>query len=193
MSLQKTKRLLNQAENKFLTGKFDEALRDYGLILNQNPTLKEARVGVFLSDLGSDNADEAHALFDYYQVMKSENRDADKIINDLIQNIDNSKNRLYDALLKPMEKQAEFEDGVRYDEFLQLIEDKGSFKSAFEDIMFSTRVILTSKDEFIAFITLLIKNNFSQMAIDYLDNTHTIFQTDQDILRLYELIDKEDI
>ena len=92
-----------------------------------------------------------------------------------------------------MEKQAEFEDGVRYDEFLQLIEDKGSFKSAFEDIMFSTRVILTSKDEFIAFITLLIKNNFSQMAIDYLDNTHTIFQTDQDILRLYELIDKEDI
>lgn len=193
MSLRKTKKLLNQAETKFLTGEFDEALRDYGLVLNQNPTLKEARVGVFLSDLGNDNADEAHALFDYYQVMKSENKDADKIINDLIQNIDDSKNKLYEILIKPMEKQADFEDGIKYNEFLILIEDRGSFKRAFEDVMFSTKVILTSKSEFIAFITLLIQNDFSQMAIDYLDNTNTIFQTDQDILKLYELLNKEDI
>ncbi len=193
MSLRKTKKLLNRAETKFLTGEFDEALRDYGLVLNEDPTLKEARVGVFLSDLGNDNADEAHALFDYYQVMKSENKDADKIINDLIQNIDDSKNKLYEILLKPMEKQADFEDGIKYDEFLILIEDRGSFKRAFEDVMFSTKVILTSKSEFIAFITLLIQNDFSQMAIDYLDNTNTIFQADQDILKLYKLLNKEDI
>jgi tetratricopeptide (TPR) repeat protein len=193
MSLRKTKKLLNQAETKFLVGEFDEALRNYGLVLNENPTLKEARIGAFLSDLGNDNADEAHALFDYYQVMKSENKDADKIIDDLIQNIDSSKNKLYEILLKPIEEQANFEDGIRYNEFLRLIEDRGNFKRAFEDVMFSTRVILTSKDEFIAFITLLIQNDFAQMAIDYLDNTNTIFQTDQDILKLYELLNKEDI
>jgi len=185
MSLRKTKKLLNQAETKFLVGEFDEALRNYGLVLNENPTLKEARIGAFLSDLGNDNADEAHALFDYYQVMKSENKDADKIIDDLIQNIDSSKNKLYEILLKPIEEQANFEDGIRYNEFLRLIEDRGNFKRAFEDVMFSTRVILKGKAEYKEFVLELIKRGHNKLAEQFLDSMSSTFGKDQDMYELY--------
>ena len=36
--------------------------------------------------------------------------------------------------------------------FLKFINERGDFKRAFEDIMFSTRVILKDKEEYVLFI-----------------------------------------
>jgi len=68
--------LLERAENEFLQGNFKKALRSYGLILRDHPALDEAKVGVYLSDLGEDSQDEAQALFDYYQIIKDEKDNA---------------------------------------------------------------------------------------------------------------------
>jgi len=172
-----------------LGGSFDEALRDYGLALNNNPSLSEAKVGVFLSDLALDSEDEAKALFDYYQVIKSTNDDAEKIIDNLIDSVYSSKSKIHEILLEPLQEQAEYEDGIRYQDFLEHIEGRGGFREAFEDIMFSTKVILTTKEEFISFVSKLIENKFDSMALQYLDNTATLFGNDQEILSLYEKIE----
>jgi len=183
-----SKRLLSLAEKKFLGGSFDEALRDYGLVLNDDPSLSEAKVGVLLSDLALDSEDEAKALFDYYQVIKSSNDDADEIIDKLIESIYSSKNKIHEILLEPLQEQAEYEDGIRYRDFLEHIEMRGGFREAFEDIMFSTRVVLTTKEEFISFVNQLIDNDFNTMALDYLDNTAQLFGNDQEVLSLYTKI-----
>jgi len=188
---QDAKQLLNRAEKKFLGGSFDEALRDYGLALNDNPALSEAKVGVLLSDLALDSEDEAKALFDYYQVIKASNDNADEIIDKLIESIDSSKTKIHEILLEPLQEQAEYEDGIRYQDFLKHIEVRGGFSEAFEDIMFSTRVILTTKEEFINFVSKLIENGFYSMALDYLDNTAQLFGNDQEVLSLYTKIDKK--
>ncbi|MBN2825573.1 MAG: hypothetical protein JXQ76_09630 [Campylobacterales bacterium] len=188
--MQNTKRLLTRAENKFLKGSFDEALRDYGLALNTNPSLSEAKVGVMLSDLALESEDEAKALFDYYQVIKSSSDNADEIIDKLVESVYSSKNKIHEILLEPLQEQAEYEDSIRYSDFEKHIQSRNGFREAFEDIMFSTRVILTTKKEFISFVTKLIENDFHSMALDYLDNTAPLFGNDQEVLSLYTKLEK---
>jgi hypothetical protein len=150
--------------------------------------LDEAKIGVYLSDLGIESEEEAQALFDYYQMIKSEKENAVDIIDGLIDSLDSSKHQLQELLVNPMQEQIEYGDGIRYSDFLLLIENRGSFKKAFEDIMFSTKVVITDKDEFIDFVTQLAIEGFDEMALNYLDATSSLFGDDQDILAHYNVV-----
>jgi hypothetical protein len=56
-------------------------------------------------------------------------------------------------------------DAIRYEDFKKLlIESRGSFRIAFEDIMFSTKVAIENKDDFYDFVTKLIDNDFNTTA-----------------------------
>lgn len=180
--------LLKRAEGEFLQGDFTNALRSYGLILKDYPSLDEAKIGVYLSDLGVENQEEAQALFDYYQIIKEEKENAVDIIDGLISSLDTSKLEIQKLLLDPVEEQIEYADGIRYSDFLNLVESRGSFKKTFEDIMFSTRVVITNKDEFIDFVTKLSKEDFDEMALKYLDASVHLFGNDQDVLALYHVV-----
>jgi len=180
--------LLQRAEGEFLNGDYQNALRSYGLILKDYPALDEAKIGVYLSDLGIESEEEAQALFDYYQVIKTEKDNAVDIIDGLIDSLDTSKQYIHELLLNPAQEQVEYGDGIRYSDFLLLIENRGSFKKAFEDIMFSTKVVITEKDEFIDFVTQLANEGFDEMALNYLDATTSLFGDDQDVLALYNVV-----
>jgi len=180
--------LLKRAENAFLKGEYSHALRSYGLILNDYPSLEEATIGVYLSDLGLESEEEAQALFDYYQLIKDEKENAVEIIDGLIENIDTSKEKIQKLLLDPIEEQIEYADGIRYSDFLALVESRGNFKKTFEDIMFSTKVIISNKEEFMSFVKELAKEGFEEMALGYLDTSSHLFGNDQDILALYHII-----
>ncbi len=180
--------LLKRAESEFLQGDYAKALRSYGLILRDYPTLDEARIGVYLSDLGIESEEEAQALFDYYQMIKGEKENAADIIDGLIENLDSSKHKLQELLVEPLEEQIEYGDGIRYSDFQELVKRRGSFKKTFEDIMFSTKVVITNKDEFIDFVTQLANEGFDEMALGYLDASASLFGNDQDILALYHVV-----
>jgi tetratricopeptide (TPR) repeat protein len=180
--------LLKRAEREFLKGDYTNALRSYGLILKDYPTLDEAKIGVFLSDLGVESEAEAQALFDYYQIIKDEQENAVEIIDSMIDNLDISKKKIQELLLDPIEEQIEYSDGIRYSDFMALVESRGSFKKTFEDIMFSTKVIISNKDEFIDFVTQLSKEGFDEMALAYLDASTHLFGNDQDVLALYHVV-----
>ncbi len=180
--------LLKRAEKSFLNGDFENALRTYGLLLKDYPTLDEAKIGVFLSDLGIESQDEAQVLFDYYQVIKSQKENAVDIIDGLIENLDSSKKQIQELLVEPMQEQSDYADGIRYSDFLALVESRGSFRQAFEDIMFSTKVVISNKDEFIDFVTKLSQEGFDEMALNYLDATSHLFGNDQEILALYHVV-----
>jgi len=180
--------LLQRAEHAFLKGDFVNSLRNYGLILKDYPSLDEAKVGVYLSDLGIESEEEAQALFDYYQVIKSEKENAVDIIDGLIETLDTSKHQLDERLLHPIEEQVEYGDGIRYSDFMDLVKDRGSFKQTFEDIMFSTKVVISNKDEFMHFVKQLSEEGFDEMALGYLDASISLFGNDQEILALYHVV-----
>ncbi len=180
--------LLERAEREFLEGDYQMALQTYGLLLKDYPTLEEAKVGVYLSDLGIESEEEAQALFDYYHVIKQERENAADIIDGLIESLSTTKMQLSELLVDPVQEQVEYGDGIRYSDFLELVKSRGSFKKAFEDIMFSTKVVITDKDQFIDFVTRLAQEGFDEMALNYLDATTSLFGDDQDVLALYNVV-----
>lgn len=180
--------LLQRAENEFLEENFVNALRDYGILLKDYPMMDEAKVGVYLSDLGIESSEEALALFDYYQVIKEEKENAVEIIDSLIRSLDNSKESIQELLIDPLEEQIEYSEGIRYSDFSKLVESRGSFRKTFEDIMFSTKVVITNKDEFIDFVSRLTEEGFDEMALSYLDASSSLFGNDQDVLALYNIV-----
>jgi hypothetical protein len=179
--------LLQRAEGQFLRKDYGNALKIYGLILRDHPQLKEAEVGAYLSDMGLDNDEDAQALFDYYQAIKDSNRDADQVIDDLMQAIHSTRVIIHQAFGSKSDD-APYEEGIAYDDFVLSIEDKGSFRQAFEDIMFSTKVVITTQEEFIDFITRLIEAGYHDMALGYLDTLAGDPVHDQEIYALYRLI-----
>lgn len=188
MSKVNPNRLLQRAEEEFLQGDFQMALQTYGLLLKDYPGMDEAKVGVFLSDLGTESAEEAQALFDYYQLIKEERENAADIIDGLIESLSSTKMQLSELLVDPLQEQVEYGEGIRYSDFLDLVESRGSFRKAFEDIMFSTKVVITDKDQFIDFVTRLAEEGFDEMALNYLDATTSLFGDDQDVLALYHVV-----
>lgn len=176
--------LLTRAEEQFTSGKYENALRTYGLLLNEYPTDSDAQIGVYLCDIGLESADEAQALFDYYQIIKNEQDDAREVMVELLSTLDMSQGQITE-LLNSNEDKAEYKDGIGYQDFVKFINERGSFKRAFEDIMFSTRVILKNKEEYVLFITLLIERGQIELATQFLDSLSNSFVNDQEVYALY--------
>ncbi len=180
-------RLLKLAESQFLNKDYKKSLQLYADILKQNPKSNEAKMGVYLSDFGLDNDNEAQALFDYYHTIKDGSADATEIISELIKSLDETNYKINEIIAKHMDMQAEA-DGIVYDDFKKLIKEEQDFKKVFENIMFSTRVVISNKEDLIDFITKLIEHGFKDMAASYLDDMSMVFPKDQDLLELYKLL-----
>ncbi len=176
--------LLTRAEEQFTSGKYENALRTYGLLLKEYPTDADAQIGVFLCDIGMESEDEAQALFDYYQIMKNEQDDASEVMVNLLSSLDMTQGKIAEFLNEKVDK-AEYKDGIGYQDFLMFIEERGDFKRAFEDVMFSTRVILKNKEEYVLFITELIEKGQEELAAQFLDSLSNSFADDQEIYALY--------
>ena len=179
--------LLQRAEEQFLRKDYSSALKIYGLILKDYPRFKEAKVGAYLSDMGLDNDEDAQALFDYYQAIKGSDKDADVVIDELMQAIRSTRVIIQQAF-GGTKSDVLNESGITYADFLQSIEDKGGFRPAFEDIMFSTKVVITAREDFIDFMQRLIEAKYYDMALGYLDALAGDPVQDQDIYALYRLI-----
>ena len=180
---------LSRAEELFTLGKYENALTTYGLLLKEYPSHSEAQIGVYLCDIGMESGEEAQALFDYYQIIKSEQEDAGEVMVKILTSLDSDKNEIT-KLLKPDTDKIEYKDGIGYQEFLQFIEERGDFKRAFEDVMFSTKVILKNKEEYILFITALIEKGQETLALQFLDSIGNAFENDQEIYALYHKLNE---
>jgi len=182
-------KMLELAQVEFADERYMSSMQHYSLILSDYPNLEEAEVGVYLSDLGLENSSEAQALFDYYHLIKDEKDNALEIISNLIDTLEFTKDSVEELISEQIDETFEYEDGISYSDFQKLIKARGSFKRAFEDIMFSTKVIIRDKKDFIGFIIDLSEGGFKEMALNYLDNAPSTFGDDQTIYSLYERLE----
>ena len=189
MRNRQTEKILERAENYFYRGEYEEAMRTYGLLLRDHPGLKEARIGAILSDIAFENDDEAQALFEYYQVLKEEkNEDAERIIEDMIGSLDDALAKISDLLDGTLFGTEEPANGISYSDFKELVELRGNFRRAFEDIMFSTRVVITEKEELLDFLQQLVDNGFNEMAMRYIEGAAVAYPGEEKIQDLIERI-----
>lgn len=186
------KKLLNSANDYFLNKEFDKALFTYSQLSSLFPSQKEYPIYALFCDIGNDDEDKALSLYDYFCIAKEENMEeaithAYSVINAFDGDIDKMMNLLKDIT----ENSIETLDAIKYDDFKLLVNSRGSFRVAFEDIMFSTKVAIESKDDFFDFVTKLIENDFNTTAYSYLEGFNEYFSYDQKIEELYKLLEEK--
>jgi tetratricopeptide (TPR) repeat protein len=176
------------ANNDFTKAQYENALRNYALVLRDFPDSKEAYNGAILAEMAMSGEAGAEALFDYYSVLREENaEEADIVIGEILDTMDGTLEALSGLLEKePVNQHMIFEDGISYGDFRQLVERDGDFRRIFENIMFSTRVIITEKEDFVDFLERLMSNGFKEMAFSYLESALGIYPNDPQLRRLIE-------
>lgn len=187
-------KLLNEANAFFLQKKFDKALFLYSQLSSNFPENKEYEIYALFCDLASEDEIKAMSLFDYFSIIKEENlEDAIIYIEDVIDAYDGDVDKMMEMLKDLSTSTVEALDAIRYDDFKKLIDSRGSFRIAFEDIMFSTKVAIENKDDFFDFVTKLIDNDFNSTAYSYLDGFNEYFSYDKEIERLYKKLEEKNL
>ncbi|WP_273212775.1 hypothetical protein [Helicobacter rodentium] len=155
--------------------------------LNEKESLHLNMLGT-LADMALEYEDEARALFEYYQVIYNKsNQEAEKVILEMIENFDKNLYALNLAIWSLQEAEVDKNDGILYEDF-EIHSAKVGFKEAFEDLMFSSKIIFTSKSEFLIFVRNLVKFGFEEIAINYFENAGNLLFYDKDFMRLYQQI-----
>lgn len=145
-----------------------------------------------LTDMAIEHEEEARALFDYYQVIAKKNKrnlkeSPEEIILDMVQNFDQNIYALNLAISHLENIEVDKNDGILYEDFENL-EKKIGFKEAFVDLMFSTKIIFTSKNEFLFFMKNLVKHGFKDIALHYFESIGNNLFFDKDFAKLYQKI-----
>ena len=179
---------LTKAKDSFTKSNYKDALDKFAQVLQSFPNSKEAYNGVILSEMAMSGEGGAEALFDYYEILKEEDKEsADIIIDEILQNLDGALDKISKLISDPVKDVAIYEDGILYQDFKAILADGNDFVETFENIMFSTKVIITEKEDFIDFLDNLINHGFQEMALSYLENALSVYPTD---IKLIELLEK---
>ena len=182
---------LSQAKDSFSQADYKKALEKFAYVLQNFPNSKEAYNGVILSEMAMSGEGGAEALFDYYEILKEEDQEAaDTIMGDILENMDGTLEKLGEIFSDPVRERIELEDGILYQDFRAILDSGESFKDTFENIMFSTRVIITQKEDFVDFLDNLIEHGYTDMALTYLENALGAYPTDEPLRKLLKKLAK---
>ena len=185
-------RLLNEANSFFTQKKFEKALFLYSQLSSNFPQNKEYPIYALFCDIASEDEEKAISLYDYFSIIKDENlEEAIRYVEDVINAYDGDIDKMMEVLKELSTSTVESLDAIRYEDFKKLIESRGSFRIAFEDIMFSTKVAIENKDDFFDFVTKLIDNDFNTTAYTYLDGFNEYFSYDKEIEKLYKKLEEK--
>jgi tetratricopeptide (TPR) repeat protein len=188
------KEILNQAHAFFSSGEYNKALFLYSQVTSLNPTNIEYQMYCIFCDVSYESEEKAQSLFDYFSIAKDENFDeAVKYVQDTLNAYDGDNDKMVNLLKDISHTSVESLNAIEYEDFKSLVDSRGSFREAYQDIMFSTKVAITSKDDLVDFIDNLIENNFNDTAYSYLDGFNEFFSYDKELIDLYEKLGKKDI
>jgi tetratricopeptide (TPR) repeat protein len=185
-------RVLNEANSFFTQKEFNKALFLYSQLSSSFPQNKEYQIYALFCDIASEDEEKAISLYDYFSIVKDENlEEAIRYVEDVVNAYDGDIDKMMNVLKELSNSTVESLDAIRYEDFKKLIESRGSFRIAFEDIMFSTKVAIENKDDFFDFVTKLIDNDFNSTAYIYLDGFNEYFSYDEEIEKLYKKLEEK--
>jgi tetratricopeptide (TPR) repeat protein len=183
-------KLLSDANAYFVARQYDKALFLYAQLMKEFPEDEEIGLYAVLCDIASESEEKAQNLFDYYSVAKVEDpQNAIEYIVGMIDAYDGDIEQMAKILNDISTTATQDINAIEYEDFLKLIESRGSFRVAFEDIMFSTKVAIYNKEDFCDFVEQLIDNNFTTTALSYLETYNNHFAFDNQIENLYKKLE----
>lgn len=163
----------------FQAGKFDLAKIYFSLEFDKTSS-KDLLILINICDVAKQSAQEANVLFD----MVLSNFDKYKEnLNEVIE--------ILESNLGNVVKSEKIQSGIDYQDFKKLVENSGNFKQIFENIMFSTHVVISKRDDLVEFIEHLLENGFDEICFDYLENVAEFFTNTEKISAILNEISKK--
>jgi tetratricopeptide (TPR) repeat protein len=161
----------------FYEARYEEALREFSLALSINCEDYDLKVGALLSDYAKEDEGDAIILIDFYESSVALGDDKSTIYENILHSIDYSDDLEYD-MLDSVESLLAFDNGIDYSDFIKMAQRKGDIKRSLEDIMFSSKLIISNKEDMVSFINLLMQNDFKDEALSYLESAIMIYPKD---------------
>lgn len=149
----------------------------------------EAKIGVLIADIATDFPKKAEVFNELYHILlsttpRSGRVDLQRQMLDLLSSFDEGLSEISQTMQKEENLESEVLDGVAYKDFQKMCETKG-FKEVFENLIFSTKVIFTSREDFYTFLKDLIENGFENIALSYIEDMPQIVRN-KEILRIIQ-------
>lgn len=172
----RTRHVINKNNKRgyelFAAKQYDKAFELFSYTLSLEPNNLESTIGVLLSDMAQDFEEQAVGLFEYYQILQtqevSKTRVREQVIK-AIKNFDNSTSKIFEMMKQFDTLHAESINGILFEDFKHLLRER-DFKEVFEDLIFSTKIIFTSKSDFYEFLEILVENDYKDMSLDYIES-----------------------
>ncbi len=129
---------------------------------------------IMLCDLALKFPKEAFLLFEFY------------LINYKTHSIDKEFDKILNAVeFKEKAEKTEFEDGyaLNYKDFLKSEEEVG-FNKSFENVIYSGRLVIDDREDFLEFLEKLLDNGYKDMTLSYMENTAFYFWANERFMKL---------
>jgi hypothetical protein len=183
------KSMLQQAAKLFQKHDYTNALKLYSLVYKDNPGNVDAKAGILLSSLPEDMQEDVQQLYDFYNIAKTfDAENSYEALESLVESLESGVTRASDGSIISFDEMVETEEGITYSDFKRLLEESDDFKEVFQNVFFSTKVIITQKKDFFEFINTLIEHEYIEMALSYIDNASSVFPADEQIRELLKKI-----
>ncbi|MCH5313735.1 MAG: hypothetical protein J1E28_05025 [Helicobacter sp.] len=189
----RTRQTINKNNKKafalFSNKQYKQAFSLFAQNLQLDSDNTESLVGLLLADMAQDFEEQALSLYEYYQILLSQEISKAKAraqILKTIQSFDRSTSSIF-SLLKSLENlRADAIEGILYKDFKRIAQD--NFKEAFEDLIFSTKIVFTNKSEFYDFLNQLVENDYYDMSLEYIESLKKNIIYDKEIEKILQKV-----
>jgi len=174
----------------FIKKDYMSSMAMYANALNDISNDEESKIGILMCDMALSNGEEqAHELFDYYYIIKqNDEENAYNTILDLVENSHQNSQAFSDTMSIAIKEKLESMDGILFSDLKSILEDNNFKKEVFENMIFSSKIIIVNKDELIDFISLFIKYGLKDTTDNYLENLIVTFRHDKSISKIIKQI-----
>ena len=172
--------------------KYKKALSFFSQALSFDPNNLEAKIGAILCDMAEDLPDEAHGFYELYESMlknttRSMKRKVQEGLLEAIESFDSGLERVSAMLCDEKELKTEELDGILYSDFKQICSRIG-FKKGFENLIFSTKIIFTQKEDFFDFLNTLVDYGFNDYCLQYIESMRGVIHFESQINKILQRI-----
>ena len=131
--MEKTKK---HALNAFEKKDFTTASKLYALAYSDDESDLESKAGLMLCSLANEYPDEISALYEFYSITNIIDQDnAYENLEMLIEALEQGSD-IEEASTEVFKEKIITEDGITYDDFINIVNQNGDFKTVFEKIFF---------------------------------------------------------
>ncbi|RDU62837.1 hypothetical protein CQA53_09010 [Helicobacter didelphidarum] len=147
----------------------------------------DTKIGLYLSDMGMDFGQEAIGIYEFYQSVltcepRANKHKIQKMILSFIDAFDERTHNLSEAMQNSKNAILESYNAINYADIKTMLKTK-NFKEVYSGLPFNTKLVFNKKGDFYEFLTLLVKNDYVDILLNYID---ALPKVDNELIPLIE-------